>query len=75
LLVCLLYEQLAPGAHVGSHVTGLQWGPNLRLLSVVAAGGCFVLTRMVLQQRLRAGFMVSQPTTLLTKTGLGLRSE
>jgi hypothetical protein len=42
---------------------------------VVAAGGCFVLTRMVLQQRLRAGFMVSQPTTLLTKTGLGLRSE
>jgi hypothetical protein len=28
------------------------------LLSVVCADGCYVLSRMVLQQRLRAGFMV-----------------
>ena len=32
------------------------------MLSVVCADGCYVLSRMVLQQRLRAGFMVHTNT-------------
>ncbi|KAK3281449.1 hypothetical protein CYMTET_10767 [Cymbomonas tetramitiformis] len=45
--------QLLPGVSLGSKVTALSWGPNMRLLVGVCMDGVYIMSKCVLQHKIR----------------------
>ena len=52
--------KLLPGSNLNTRVVELVWGPNMRLLGVTCIESCYVLSKCVLQQKIRDGMAAVQ---------------